>query len=163
MVTITGNRHAVEVGRAALGYHTITASAKDKAGNVSGSISRVALNDVVDTSNEPPESRLFLVPGDDSFTYAKTLVMTDNLSIKSYSAILPLGTVGQLTLKTVPVDAYNAASLTTSRTVQETVKLPFLAIQDGAAQTADDIEMFMVDVSDQADNLSLSTDGAGHS
>ena len=61
--------------------------------------------------------------------------MTDNLSIKSYSAwILPLGDVGRLTLKTVPVDAYNAASLTTSRTVQETVKLPYLAIQDGAGR-----------------------------
>ena len=60
------------------------------------------------------------------------MVMTDNLSIKSYSAVLPLGIgVGQLTLKTAPVDAYNAASLTTSRTVQETVTLPYLAIQAG--------------------------------
>ena len=139
-------RYAVDVGDAVgVGYHTLTASAKDKAGNVSGSISRVALHD----PESAPESRLFLVPGDDSFTYAKTVVMTDNLSIKSYSAVLPLVRVGQLTLKTVTVDAYNAASLTTSRTVQETVKLPYLAIQEGDGAPAE-IASFTVTVSDQA-------------
>ena len=120
--TAPSPRHAVDVGTAGLGYHTITASAKDKAGNTSASISRVALND---PATPAPEARLFLVPGADIFTYAKTLVMTDNLSVKSYSVVLPLGTgVGDLTLNTMQVDAYNAASLTTSRTVQETSSCP---------------------------------------
>ena len=153
--TAPSPRYAVEVGTAGVGYHTFTASAKDKAGNTSASISRVALNDPASA----PESRLFLVPGDDSFTYAKTLVMTDNLSIKSYSAVLPLGQdVGQLTLKTAAVDAYNAASMTTSRTVQETVKLPYLAIQDGAGTSAP-IETFTVSVSDQAGTASTGAGG----
>ena len=152
--TAPSPRYAVDVGTAAVGYHTFTASAKDKAGNVSGSISRVALNDPASA----PESRLFLVPGDNSFTYAKTLVMTDNLSIKSYSAVLPLGDAGQLTLKTAPVDAYNAASLTTSRTVQETVTLPYLAVQDGDGTPAP-IATFTVSVSDQAGTASTGTDG----
>ena len=147
-------RYAVEVGTAAVGYHTFTASVKDKAGNVSSSISRIALND----PTSAPESRVFLVPGGDSFTYEKTLVMTDNLSIKSYSAVLPLGDLGRRTLKTVPVDAYNAASLTTSRTVQETVKLPYIAIQAGTA-SAIALTSFMVSVSDQAGTASTGADG----
>ena len=150
-------RYAVDVGDAGVGYHTFTASAKDKAGNVSGSISRVALNDPTSAASIP-ESRLFLVPGDNSFTYAKTLVMTDNLSIKSYSVVLPLVGVGQLTLKTASVDAYNAASLTTSRTVEETVTLPYLAIQPGDGSTVP-IESFTVSVSDQAGTVSTGEDG----
>ena len=84
--------------------------------------------------------------------------MTDNLSIKSYSAVLPLDGVGQLTLKTAPVDAYNAASLTTSRTVQETVTLPYLAIQAGNEAPAG-ITSFTVSVSDQAGTASTGTGG----
>ena len=157
-VVPTAPRYEVDVGVAGVGYHTFTASAKDKAGNVSGSISRVALNDP--TSDESiPESRLFLVPGDDIFTYAKTLVMTDNLSIKSYSAVLPLTDVGQLILKTVSVDEYNAASLTTSRTVQETVTLPYLAIQAGTTDPPAWLDEFKVSVSDQAGTPSDGTDG----
>ena len=50
------------------------------------------------------------------------MIRMDNLSIKSHSAILPLGNLGRLTLKTVPVDEYNAASLMTNTTLQETVR-----------------------------------------
>ena len=154
--TAPSPRHAVDVGTAGVGYHTITASAKDKAGNTSSSISRVALND----PSSAPVSRLFIVPGDDIFTYAKTLVMTDNLSVKSYSVTLPLGTgVGDLTLNTMQVDAYNAASLTTSRTVQETVKLPYVAIQAGDGTSADAIASLTASVSDQAGTASTGDDG----
>ena len=75
----------------AVGYHTFSATASDKAGNETASGSRVALND----GALPTPVRLFVVPGEDDFTYNKTLLASDNLSIASYAMNVPVGTVGQ--------------------------------------------------------------------
>ena len=72
------------------GYYTFSATATDKAGNEAASGSRVALHDV-----EPPDPpKLFVVPGEDDFTFNKTLLATDNLSIASYAISVVVGTVG---------------------------------------------------------------------
>ncbi len=57
----------------AVGYHTFSATASDKAGNETDSGSRVALND----EERPMPVRLFVVPGEDDFTYDKTLLASD--------------------------------------------------------------------------------------
>ena len=157
-------RHSVTFSRIREGYYTFSATAMDAAGNESAPMSRVALHD----KTPPLAPGLFLVPGDDHASYSKTLILTDNLSVKSYSAALILPGVGELTLKTGMVDGYNAASpLTTSKTVQEAVNLPIVAVQDGTQPTpgAMPVALFKVYTYDQTgkfahalDDLSVPTD-----
>ena len=133
VVTTAGFRHTVSIvgeGGAGVrqGYYTFSATAKDAAGNKSAPVSRIALHD----GTAPPAPGIFLVPSGDG--YNSTIVLTEDLSIKSYStaAVLPdIGTVTapELVAQTGTVDAYNAASLTRSRTVEGTVNLPYKALQ----------------------------------
>ena len=150
-------RHSVTFSRNREGYYTFSATAMDAAGNESAPRSRVALHD----ETNPLDPGLFLVPGDDHASYSKTLILTDNLSVKSYSAALILPGVGELTLKTAMVDGYNAASpLTTSKTVQEAVNLPIVAVQDGAAPSpgAMPVKSFKVYSYDQTGRSGSSSD-----
>ena len=148
-------RHSVTFSRNREGYYTFSATAMDAAGNESAPVSRVALHDETD----PLEPGLFLVPGDDHASYSKTLILRDNLSVKSYSAVLILPGVGELTLKTGMVDGYNAVSLTTNKTVQETVNLPIVAVQNaiGTPEVAP-VAMFKVYSYDQTGGSGNSSD-----
>ena len=126
-------RHMVKVLGASAegarrGYYTFSATAKDKAGNKSAPASRVALHD----GTAPPMPGLFLTPA--TVGYNSIVVLTEDLSIKSYSTTVKLPTIGgasdpELVAGGGDVDEYNAASLTRSKTVQGTVSLPYRAIQ----------------------------------
>ena len=125
-------RFTTKIQMPATGYHTFSATATDRAGNETASGSRVALNDVA----PPTPVRLFVVPGEDDFTYNKTLIASDNLSIAHYAINVPVGTVGsvkdaEIRLGSVDVAAYNASDLMPDLLVQGPVKLPFLAVQNG--------------------------------
>ena len=114
------------------GYYTFSATVKDAAGNESAPVSRVALHD----GTAPPAPGLFLVPAGDG--YNSTVVLSEDLSIKSYSTAVVLPTLGnvqdpELVASVGTVDAYNAASLTTSKVVQGAVNLPYKALQVDAA------------------------------
>ena len=87
---IDPTRFTTVIHMPATGYHTFSATATDKAGNETDSGSRVALNDV----ELPTPVRFFVVPGEDDFTYNKTLLASDNLSIASYAINVLLPTVG---------------------------------------------------------------------
>ena len=131
------------------GYYTFSATAMDAAGNESAEVSRVALHD----SGPPGEPGLFLVPEGDG--YGSIVVLTDNLSIKSYSTgvVLPdIGSVNapELIAETGMVDPYNAASLTTSRTVEGMVNMPYKALQVGNGKTLSEVNTFKVYASDQS-------------
>ena len=152
----------------AVGYHTFSATASDKAGNETASGSRVALNDEA----LPTPVRLFVVPGEDDFTYNKTLLATDNLSIASYAINVPLGTVGsggttvdnaEIRLGSVDVDVYDASSLTDDLLVREPpVVLPFLAVQNGATDNDPEaIATIKAYVSDQVGTADGVSSGAG--
>ncbi len=154
-------RFTTAITTPAVGYHTFSATATDKAGNETDSGSRVALNDVT----LPTPVRLFVVPGEDDFTYNKTLLASDNLSISSYAINVPVGTVGSVTnaeikLESVDVDAYNASSLTDDLLVRDPVELPFLAVQDGTG-TPDAIETIKAYVSDQVGSANGVSSTAG--
>ena len=134
------------------GYYTFSATAMDAAGNESAEVSRVALHD----GTPPNAPGLFLVPADEG--YNSTIVLTEDLSLKSYATAVVAPDIGgaatvtapELVASTGPVDAYNAASLTTSRTVQAPVNLPYVALQvDDAAPVA--INTFKVYSTNQAD------------
>ena len=113
------------------GYYTFAATASDKAGNESASVSRIALHDV----DRPAPVRLFAVPGADDFTHDKTLLATDNLSIASYYVTAPVTVAGltspEIRLGSTTVDAYDASALTDDIIVRDAVVLPFAAVQDG--------------------------------
>ena len=72
------------------GYYTFSATAKDAAGNESAPASRVALHD----GTPPPAPGLFLVPAGDG--YNSTVVLSEDLSIKSYSTAVVLPRIGEL-------------------------------------------------------------------
>ena len=116
------------------GYYTFAATASDKAGNESASVSRIALHDV----NLPDPVRLFAVPGDDDFTHAKTLLATDNLSIAGYYVTVSIPASINLAGLTSPeirlgsvtvVDEYNESDLMDDIIVRDAVELPFAALQ----------------------------------
>ena len=109
------------------GYYTLTAQAKDKAGNKSTAISRVALHDT-----EVPVAALIVTEGKDVFNYNKILVAADALSIRDYTVTmgdatgLPADT--EVRLGTMKVGDYNG-SLLKSRNVSGPIELPFIAVQ----------------------------------
>ena len=112
-----------------MGYYTYTAQAQDMAGNLSAEVTRTALHDT-----QVPVSALIFARSS-ATDYDKTLVMADNLSVRSYSMVvqapnLPTG-VGGVRLNHAVVDAYNGA-LTQTETVSGEVELPFIAVVDAA-------------------------------
>ena len=124
-------RFTTRIQEPAVGYHTFSATATDKAGNETDSGSRVALHDVT----LPTPVRLFVAPGADAFTYDKTLLATDDLSIASYAITVPVAVSGvdnaEIKLGSMTVDRYNASSLTPDLLKRDPpVVLPFLAVQD---------------------------------
>ena len=141
----------VNFAQEGMGYYSYTAQAQDMAGNLSEEISRVALHDTT-----PPVSALIFARSS-ATKYDKTLVMADNLSVRSYSMVvqadnLPTG-VG-LRLNYAVVDAYNG-SLTQTETVSSEVELPFIAVVDAADGTVadgDDLTSITAYVTDQAGN-----------
>ena len=150
-ITPIGSRYTTAVLTPAVGYHTFSATATDKAGNESASDSRVALNDTA----LPSGIELFIVPGDDDYTREKTLLATDNLSIASYhvNALFTTTSVDlvnpEIVIQSVAVDAYNASDLTDDLLVRALVNLPFLAVQDGMGATPAAIATVNTYVSDQ--------------
>ena len=148
-----GSRYTTAVTSPAVGYHTFSATAADKAGNESASDSRVALNDTA----LPSDITLFIVPGDDDYTREKTLLATDNLSIASYHVNALFTTTlfstslanPEIVIQGVAVDAYNASDLTDDILVRAPVNLPFLAVQDGMGATPAAIATVKTYVSDQ--------------
>ena len=136
--TIEVNPNKVEGETPAVGYYTFAATATDRAGNETDSGSRVALNDVT----RPDPIRLFVVPGADAFTYDKTLLASDNLSIAGYQVNLVLPPAGipgenlleapEIMLGAETVDAYDASPLKPELLVQGPVTFPYLALQSGS-------------------------------
>ena len=110
------------------GYYTLTAQAKDRAGNKSVAISRVALHDT-----DLPIAALIVTEGKDIFNYNKILVAADALSIRDYTVTmgdatgLPADTEVRLGT-TMKVGDYNG-SLLKSRNVSGPIELPFIAVQ----------------------------------
>ena len=156
-IRITGSE-ASGTTAAKRGFYTFSATAKDKAGNKSPAISRVALHD----PTAPPKPGLFLTPKDGG-GYNSIIVLTEDLSIKSYSTAVDLPVaIGDVTDPelVVPggiVDAYNAASLTTSETVQGTVNLPYKALQVGTGSDINAVDDFKVYATNQANMDSVAT------
>ena len=62
------------------GYYTLTAAARDKAGNVSEPVSRTALHDMTD----PVTAISAGLYDDKKGTYPLTITLTDNLSVRDY-------------------------------------------------------------------------------
>ena len=164
-VSILGGGHgtASEIRQ---GYYTFSATAKDKAGNKSAPVSRVALHD----GTAPPAPGLFLTPATGG-GYNSIIVLTEDLSIRNYSTAVVLPTIGavtdpELVAETGNIDAYNAASLTTSKTVQGTVNLPYKALQDDTSSEINAVDDFKVYATNQAktsasatNSVSVSTSG----
>ena len=107
LVTTTGVAAASTVG-----YYTFTAVARDKAGNRSEEISRVALEDT-----SPPGAGLIVGTFDaKKSSYSVTVTATDNLSVRDHylAMVFPAtdgleGTAPELRLSKTAVDAYNDA------------------------------------------------------
>ena len=141
----------VDFAHEGMGYYSYTAQAQDMAGNLSPEISRVALHDTT-----PPVSALIFARRS-ATEYDKTLVMADNLSVRSYSMVVQatnLPTDVGLRLNHAVVDAYNGA-LTQSETVRGEVELPFIAViatADGTVAAGDAITSVTAYVADQAGN-----------
>ena len=149
-VTILGPTASEAATRTRKGFYTLSATAKDKAGNKSAPLSRLALHD----PTAPPKPGLFLTPATGG-GYNSILVLTEDLSIRSYSAAVDLPTIGDITDAelVVPggtIDEYNAASLTTSKTIQGTVNLPYKALQDDESSEITAINTFKAYVTNQA-------------
>ena len=152
-VSSSGYRHTITLlgsnnDAARDGYYSFSAKAKDAAGNESPSVSRIALHD----GTAPAAPALYLIPSGSG--YNSTLVLQDSLSIKSYSTAVVLPTIGtvsdpRLIADAASVDAYNAASLTTNKTVTSAVNLPYKAIQVNEGSPAA-INTFTATVTDQA-------------
>ena len=166
-----GGNTGDEAARVRTGYYTFSATAKDKAGNKSAPASRVALHD----PSAPPNPGLFLTPATGG-GYNSIIVLTEDLSIRNYSTAVVLPAIGSLSAPelvagTGTVDEYNAASLTTSKTIQGTVNLPYKALQNGADDTGnvDAINTFKAYVTNQAKTAAsasvtaaVSTSGIAH-
>ena len=136
-----------------VGYYTYTAQAQDMAGNLSEMISRTALHDVTE-----PVSALIFARGKDAFNYDKTLVMADNLSIRSYTVTIsgPTGAnalPAPVRLKRAMIAAYDG-DLKQTETVSGPVELPFIAVStaNGDVEQTDVITTFTAYVTDQAGN-----------
>ena len=134
-----------------VGYYTYTAQGQDKAGNLSAEITRTALHDTA-----VPVSALIFARGDNASEYSKTLVMADNLSVRSYSMVLAATNLPvPLRLNHAVVDAYNG-DLTQAETVSAEVELPFIAVvggtPDGTVAQADVLQSITAYVADQAGN-----------
>ena len=110
LVTTTGVAAASTIG-----YYTFTAVARDKAGNRSEEISRVALEDTT-----PPGAGLIVGAFDSKkSSYSVTVTATDNLSVRDYylAMVVPAvaglensaGGTPELRLPRTAVDAYNDA------------------------------------------------------
>ena len=142
----------VNFAQEGLGYYSYTAQAQDMAGNLSAEITRTALHDT-----EVPVSALIFARSS-ATEYDKTLVMADNLSVRSYSTVIQAtnlpADVG-LRLNHAVVDTYNGA-LTQSETVRGEVELPFIAVggasPDGSVAQGDVLTSITAYVTDQAGN-----------
>ena len=155
-VSSSGYRHTITVlgsesANVRDGYYSFSAKAKDAAGNESAPVSRVALHD----GTMPTAPALYLIPSGSG--YNSTLVLQDSLSIKSYSTAVVLPNIPninapRLIAESAKVDEYNAATLTTSKTVTSAVNLPYKAIQIGndPGGTPAAINNFTATVTDQA-------------
>ena len=153
-----------------VGYYTLTASASDKAGNKSSpEVSRTALHDDV-----VPVASLILTK-EDADTYNKILVAADGLSIQDYTVTVHADNLPtDVRLATVTVDEYNGTPLSTAKTVNGPVELPFSAVQgitpnaEGANSgipaifdVDDDVKVITVHVTDQAENAAMNASGDG--
>ena len=126
------------------GYHTFTARAQDKAGNLSEENSNVALRD----TDYAARADVRVTSGSSSNPLGYTLAVNvnDDLSIRDYYVAMTLGgasgaAIGAIQLADehvialddiVQVDAYNASDLTPDLDVSEKVTLPFLGLQQSS-------------------------------
>ena len=154
------------------GYYTFTAQAKDKAGNLSEEISRVALNDV---SFDARASLRVNPDREDDTLYTLDVTLDDDLSVRDYwlgaSVAADVGESPGETLPTVftdvaifslgpveEVDAYNVPDFTADYSVSEDIELDFLALHDAAGDNPVEIEDFSVYVRDQRGAASVEAD-----
>ena len=171
LVTTTGVAAAETVG-----YYTFTALSRDKAGNRSIEISRVALEDMV-----TPGAGLIVGAFDaKKSSYPVTVTATDNLSIRDGYLAMMFEVAGEFRLPKVTVDAYNdaltksvplsitigafrALQLTTAEPAGDEDDDDFGALNTVAAGAAEGIASIDVVVRDQSSNHGTDDDTGGDS
>ena len=121
-----------------MGYYTFAGYAVDKAGNRSAEITRTIAHD----DQDPSVGVSILAAGDIDGPFDVTILMADNLSIRSFTKNGAYGTAYTIRLAEASFDAFNEPDLTTEKVVAERDIQPLLRLYaadgtDGAVTYSD--------------------------
>ena len=159
-MVITDDDVNFEADSLSVAYYTVSAIAKDKAGNTSSPVSHTLVYDATAASGTPPA-----VPGsiEAGKTFTGSVYLNDNLSIRDYYGTMDYGTGTPIRLGVgapVVVDAFNSSSLTRlNHQVSQTVGIvtsatsvadPYKGLQTSLGGTIEPLSTVTIFVRDQA-------------